>query len=210
LVEPVAGFAALIGLWPKGGSCGFAADYVPSQKLFSNGSPLIRDPLCSAKRLHSSYDLHRLSVVVSLDKFGFLESKSRDPQDLLNFEVMDDGTLDPKTGSELTSTTVALARSPSSGGERIGRPLSAVQRESRLGQSGGLGGRDRKVERCADGRMKCRAVLGVAFLSVPSSWVCRDRTSALHNQRMQRTILLTRSVVRGAALQQSLYLRRNF
>ena len=29
-----------------GGSCGFAADCVPSSQLFSNGSPLIRDPLC--------------------------------------------------------------------------------------------------------------------------------------------------------------------
>ena len=29
-----------------GGSCGFAANYVPSAKPSSNGSPLIRDPLC--------------------------------------------------------------------------------------------------------------------------------------------------------------------
>jgi hypothetical protein len=45
-----------------GGSCGFAADCVPSPKLFSNGSPLIRDPLCGGS-MRASLATIAISVI---------------------------------------------------------------------------------------------------------------------------------------------------
>ena len=45
-----------------GGSCGFAANCVPSPQLFSNGSPLIRDPLCGATLAMPSIEIACLGL----------------------------------------------------------------------------------------------------------------------------------------------------
>ena len=49
-----------------GGSCGFAADCVPSPHLFSNGSPLIRDPLCGAADENAMMQCLHLLILTAL------------------------------------------------------------------------------------------------------------------------------------------------
>ena len=75
----------------KGGSCRLATTYVPSSKLFSNGSPLIRDPLCGVTmRVAVSSVLLIVAALALLPTLAIVESipieiaeYGREPEDLV-------------------------------------------------------------------------------------------------------------------------------
>ena len=104
-----------------GGSCGFAPTGVGWTKPPSADSPLIGSPLCGAQRPHSYSERRSFSNAAGRSRASSEQKRSTSPS-CLNLKTTADEALDLKGRSGLTSTTVALARTGPSGGERSDRP----------------------------------------------------------------------------------------